>query len=98
MHYTNAHDVKKSINIIAYMKNGGERMKTLKAIGEQIESKKEFGDIPAYSVEVGRKYIYVCKNNGQFHRGDMEGVGGYATFVGKYSRDGAIVRFLSDES
>ena len=29
MHYTNAHDVKKSINIIAYMKKGGNKMNQL---------------------------------------------------------------------
>lgn len=33
--------------------------------------------------EIGRKYVYVCRNNGAFHKGDMSGVGGWATFCHK---------------
>lgn len=37
-----------------------------------------------YSVLKKRKYTYVCKNNGQFHIGNMCNFPGYATFIGKF--------------
>ena len=40
-----------------------------------------------YSIEKKRKYIYVCKNNGQFHTGNAAKIPGYATFIGKFSID-----------
>ena len=40
-----------------------------------------------YVVEMKRKYIYVCLNNGQFHTGNCCNMGGYAKFVGKFSVD-----------
>jgi len=32
---------------------------------------------------VCRKWAYICRNNGQFHKGDMQNRAGYATFLGK---------------
>ena len=61
----------------------------IKEIVEKIESANEFGNVPAYSVEAGRKYIYVCRNNGQFHRGNAPNGGGWATFIGKFTADEA---------
>jgi hypothetical protein len=52
----------------------------------QLESIPEYGSVPRYSVEIGKKYAYVCHNNGAFHRGDMMG-GGWATFIGRYTAD-----------
>ena len=69
----------------------------IKAIMEKIESSKEFGEIPSYSVEAGRKYLYVCKNNGQFHKGNAPHGGGWATFIGKFSVDEARVFFGIEE-
>lgn len=51
----------------------------------------EGGDVPAYAAEAGRKYIYVCLNNGQFHRGDApQGNGAWATYCGKLTYDQAV--------
>jgi hypothetical protein len=36
------------------------------------------------SVVAGRKYIYVCKNNGQHHKGDCDGIASFASFIGKF--------------
>ncbi len=47
---------------------------------ETVEKINECGDFVAVA---GRKYIYVCRNNGQFHKGDMTHGGGWATFVAK---------------
>lgn len=52
-------------------------------IKKYYESRMEFGDIPSFSCEWGTKYFYVCRNNGAFHRGDMSGIGGWATFIKK---------------
>ena len=51
------------------------------------ESEMEFGNTPKYSVKVGRKYFYVCKNNGSFHKGDAGHLPGYATFVGRFGAE-----------
>lgn len=48
-------------------------------------------DEAEYSVEIGRKYAYVCRNNGAFHRGDSGHLGGYATFIGKFDINGDLV-------
>jgi hypothetical protein len=29
----------------------------------------------------------MCRNDGQFHRGDCVGIAGFATFIGRYTRD-----------
>jgi hypothetical protein len=68
-------------------------METLKKIKKEIEGICEFGDIPAFSVQVGTKYIYVCRNNGAFHKGEMTGVNGYATFVGKFTTQNIYTDF-----
>jgi len=60
----------------------------LSVLKEKIEEIKAFGDVPAYSVEIGYKYIYVCRNNGQFHKGDApSGSEGWATFIGKFTAE-----------
>lgn len=69
-------------------------MNKVKEIAEKIEDIKEFGSIPRYAVECGKKYIYVCKNNGQFTRRDM-GDGPWATFIGKFTADEAEKIFLN---
>lgn len=53
--------------------------------GKIIERLERGGE---YSVIAGRKYFYVCKNNGQAHKGNApSGSGGWATFIGKYTAD-----------
>jgi hypothetical protein len=52
----------------------------LKQIVEKIDG-------PEYVAEAGTKYIYMCRNDGQFHRGDCVGIAGFATFIGRYTRD-----------
>jgi len=73
-------------------------MKTLKQIARQIEqSKMAFGEIPEYSVVAGTKYLYVCRNNGQHHKGNAIGIPGFATFVGKFTAEEVIERFLEND-
>ena len=45
-----------------------------------------FGDTPLYCTEIYHRRLYVCRNNGEFHWGDMDGRPGWATFVGKFTR------------
>jgi carotenoid cleavage dioxygenase-like enzyme len=46
----------------------------------------EFGDIPRYSAGSTWKYIYVCKNNGAFHRGNRINCPGFASYMGRYTK------------
>ena len=71
-------------------------MSTLEQVKKEIEEIKEFGDIPRYSVELGRKYIYVWLNNGQVPATRnlsklerLSGWGGYATFIGRFTPEEA---------
>jgi len=67
---------------------------TLKEVAQKIEQIKEFGEIPSYSVQACKKYLYVCRNNGQFHKGEANGKPGWAKFLGQFSRDEAVYTFL----
>lgn len=58
---------------------------TLQEIKEAIEDIMMFGEIPAFVCECTHKYIYVCRNNGCFHKGNADNTGGWATFVGKFT-------------
>ena len=42
----------------------------------------------------GRKYVYVCRNNGQFHRGNGKNIAGFATFVGRYDWETFVDVFI----
>lgn len=55
---------------------------------EKLQAESEKWNTEEYSVEVCRKYFYVCRNNGAFHRGDAGHLGGYAAFVGKFNCNG----------
>ncbi len=57
---------------------------------KMLEIAKEIEADGKYTTKTGRKYIYVCQNNGAIHTGNMEGVGGYAKFIGKFSYDVAV--------
>jgi uncharacterized protein YigA (DUF484 family) len=59
-------------------------MKTIIEIQEELNCNCE--DLVC---EAKRKYLYVCKNNGAFHCGDAEGLGGFATFIGKFDTEQA---------
>ena len=48
-----------------------------------------------FSAVAGKKYIYVCKNNGQFHMGEKEGRPGYAHFIGRFTPREIIIAFLN---
>ena len=61
-------------------------MKTLEAVQRLFDNVMEFGEMPRFTTEIYRRRLYVCRNNGQFHHGDMDGRGGWATFVGKFTR------------
>ena len=61
-------------------------MKTLEKLRGLFDNVMAFGDMPLYCTEIYRHRLYVCRNNGQFHHGDMDGRGGWATFVGKFTR------------
>lgn len=39
-----------------------------------------------YCAVAKRKYIYVCKNNGQFHCGERNNGAGFAQFLGKFTQ------------
>jgi len=52
-------------------------MKPLQKIAEKINEGNKF------SAQAGTKYLYVCKNNGQFHKGNGNNTPGYASFVGR---------------
>jgi len=69
-------------------------METLEELKKLFDNVMEFGDIPRFSTEIYHRRLYVCRNNGQFHRGDMDGRGGWATFVGKFTRRQGL-EFLS---
>jgi hypothetical protein len=45
-----------------------------------------------YSLEKGRKYIYVCKNNGAFTRSKCS-LPGYASFIGRFDEEDFLDRF-----
>ncbi len=60
---------------------------------EALDAKTEFGNVPKYAVSVKGGYLYVCRNNGQFHRGGSSGVPGYATFLGRFTAQEAKTRF-----
>lgn len=63
---------------------------------KKIESKIEFGVIPAYSAERRGSKIAVCRNDGEFHTDpEWSGSNGWATFLGYYTRDEAINSFLN---
>jgi hypothetical protein len=62
-------------------------MNSLKQIAEKIDGSCD------YSADAGTKYIYVCRNNGQFHRGDCVGIAGFASFIGRYTRDDIEIAF-----
>jgi len=38
-----------------------------------------------YSATAGSKWIHVCRNNGQFHKGDASHLPGWATYIGRFS-------------
>jgi len=69
-------------------------METLGKIRQLFDNVKVFGSMPRYTTEIYRRRLYVCRNNGQFHHGDMDGRGGWATFVGKFTRRQGL-EFLS---
>ena len=59
-----------------------------------MEGIMDFGIIPRYSVLAGKKYIYVCLNNGVFHTGPREKtIPGDATFIGKFTSDEIVSSF-----
>jgi hypothetical protein len=64
-------------------------------ICEAIESSMAFGEVPEFKTERTRRYIFVCRNNGQFHRGDAPIGGGYATFEGRFTKESAL-KFMCD--
>jgi len=67
----------------------------LEEIAEKINELKVFGDTPAFCAEVHNRRIYVCRNDGQFHRGSCQGMAGWGTFVGKYTKKEAL-EFLEE--
>jgi hypothetical protein len=70
------------------------RQKTINEVKEKIESIMEFGGIPKFVVVKSQKHLYVCRNNGQFHKGDCCNIPGFATFIGKFTADEAENEFL----
>jgi len=69
-------------------------METLEKIRQLFDNVKVFGSMPRYITEIYRRRLYVCRNDGQFHHGDMNGRDGWATFVGKFIRRQGL-EFLS---
>jgi len=59
---------------------------TLNNIKNIFDSLMTFAYVPLYCTEIYRRRLYVCRNNGQFHHGDMDDRGDWATFVGKFTR------------
>jgi hypothetical protein len=62
----------------------------MQEIVQRIEEIKEFGDVPAYVAEVCNGIVYVCRNNGVFHRGDECDLAGRAVFIGAFTQEQAI--------
>ena len=61
---------------------------------EKIESKIEFGNIQTFSAKKHGNRIAVCRNNGEFHTDPELSGGGWATFLGLYTKADAIREFL----
>lgn len=59
-------------------------MKTKKEIIDLCLAEQKLGK---YNFYVGSKWIYVCKNDGVFHRGTLQGQPGCATFMGAMDFD-----------
>lgn len=51
---------------------------------EILETAMEYGDIPKYSWEWNGKQFVICKNDGQFHRGECQEFPGWATYIGHF--------------
>ena len=65
-------------------------MRELEEIVAKINSFQQADEISKYCAQHDNKCICVCMNNGQFHKGDSEGVPGFATFMGKFTKKQAI--------
>ena len=56
--------------------------KEFEEVYETMEGKMEFGDVPAFVLEKEKKEVFVCRNNGAFHKGNAtSGSGGWADFL-----------------
>lgn len=67
-------------------------MENLKEIVRELDARTEEGGCQEFSYHAGRKYLHICRNNGQAHMGDWlagHQPGGWADYVGKCTLRGA---------
>jgi hypothetical protein len=74
----------------------GTRSRTsLREVKERMDEIETFSGTPLFVTEIRNGYLYVCYNDGQWTTDSKKsGKGGYATFVGKFTPDEVIRKFL----